>query len=411
MKARRPAIGGPIVWAYTGIPWLVFTVIESCVTFRFAATPKSVGFLIVCCLVACVVLHVNRARNIHFQPMTVAIGLATVFASFIGFYNYDAHEVLSSYYDNSRAYTNVVPSEQALAFSDAGAIDFTSEAMVDITRGVGYRHKGTMYCIAPITDNTNPAKVEFWATGIDCCRNRPRDFYCDEAKNMKAHSGAVVFDNRVVRGFKSRYVWAGQGSRCSGVQLGLSRLSYIRTMDYGRQQVLPAWQLPLARHGCLGHSDVLVCDDIVRDGYCACQNFSACTTIITLTTHSRRRPACIWIRAGCRSTFRLGNLWLRCRAFFCGGKWTMSCRVYLKIIWLGFCWEDNAFFFTQTDCDMPDVVLLGIMHFDCFFLVVFGRETWKRKCLHFASTGKRKVIPPETSYFYMVLHFLSVNEV
>eukprot|EP00397_Hematodinium_sp_SG-2012_P046164 GEMP01052063.1.p1 GENE.GEMP01052063.1~~GEMP01052063.1.p1 ORF type:complete len:281 (+),score=53.63 GEMP01052063.1:241-1083(+) len=195
MKPRRPAVGGPVVWAYTGIQWLIFAVVQTCITFTFSTMPKSVGFLVICCLVACGALHANRSRNIHFQPMTVAVGLATVLASFLGFYNYDANELLSTYYYNARDYTNVVPSEQALAFSDAGVIDFTDESVVDIARSVGYNHKGTMYCIAPITDRTYSAKIEFWATGVNCCPRALGDFFCDESKNVHAHSGAVVFDN------------------------------------------------------------------------------------------------------------------------------------------------------------------------------------------------------------------------
>merc|ERR1719247_1828866 len=85
-----------------------------------------------------------------------------------GFYNYNA--LMSEFwaYEETRVYTNVLPSKPAKAFTDAGVIMFSSNAKVDLTKAVGYR-SGTMYCVAPIL-GTQPAKaVEYWAVGTDCC--------------------------------------------------------------------------------------------------------------------------------------------------------------------------------------------------------------------------------------------------
>jgi len=195
MRPKKQDIGGALFWAYAIVPWIVSLVVNAFVTFGFSSAPKTVAFIIFVLAVTCGFLWNHRDRNAHFKPLAIAMSIATASALVFGLYNFDKNEVLATYYDYAREYTNVVPSEPAGGTSDAGVIDFTVEATVDITRSVGFTHKGIVYCIAPVFDRTSSAEVQYWATGIDCCRPMS-DYWCDAAKDPLVHGGAVVFDNK-----------------------------------------------------------------------------------------------------------------------------------------------------------------------------------------------------------------------
>merc|ERR1719235_1022190 len=118
--------------------------------------------------------------------------VAVIFGTLAGLYNYHTHMFQYWSYDENRSYTNVLPSEPAAAHGDAGKMVFANTARVDTTRAVGYK-AGTTYCVAPILDDAQLDRVEYWAAGIDCCPSRG-DFVCDDAWNPKAKSGVVVMD-------------------------------------------------------------------------------------------------------------------------------------------------------------------------------------------------------------------------
>ena len=111
----------------------------------------------------------------------------------LGLYNY--HEYMFSYwaYDEFREYNNVLPSEPAAAHADAGKLMFSEDARVDTTKAVGFKHTDT-YCVAPILDDTQSSRVEFWAAGMNCCGKRA-DFKCDDAWDDRARAGVVILDN------------------------------------------------------------------------------------------------------------------------------------------------------------------------------------------------------------------------
>jgi len=117
-----------------------------------------------------------------------AVSNACLFGSF----NYWTHMFQYWSYDENRAYSNVLPTQPAASVADAGKIIFSNTARVDTTRAVGYK-QGTVYCVAPILDDTQLDRVEFWAAGIDCCPSRG-DFNCDDTFNPKAKSGVVILD-------------------------------------------------------------------------------------------------------------------------------------------------------------------------------------------------------------------------
>jgi hypothetical protein len=106
----------------------------------------------------------------------------------LGGLNFDHHMYPFYSYVFHTAYGNVLPSEGAAAHADAGKIIWAAGARVDHTRAVGYKGLHT-YCVAPVLDDSDMAKIGFWAAGFDCCGARG-SFWCDEAGYPMAY-GAV----------------------------------------------------------------------------------------------------------------------------------------------------------------------------------------------------------------------------
>jgi len=128
---------------------------------------------------------------VFFGVLTLLAGLA---ATGVGLYIYFGYTYQFYKLGGLRTYTNVLPAEPADSHADAGKIYFTPNSKVDITRAVGFQAQGGVYCVAPILDETQLARVNFWAVGRDCCLSRA-SFNCDEAWNPDAHAGAVVLDS------------------------------------------------------------------------------------------------------------------------------------------------------------------------------------------------------------------------
>jgi len=119
--------------------------------------------------------------------------LAGLTATFVGLYIYFGYTFQFYKLGGLRTYSNVLPAEPADSHADAGKIFFTADSKVDITRAVGFQAQGGVYCVAPILDETQIARVNYWAVGRDCCNSRA-SFNCDEAWNPDAHAGAVIVD-------------------------------------------------------------------------------------------------------------------------------------------------------------------------------------------------------------------------
>lgn len=95
---------------------------------------------------------------------------------------------------DSNTYVNVLPSEPAIAFADGGKFVFADGSRIDNSRALGYRD-GETFCVAPVIDDAvEPAAIQYWAVGKDCCTARG-SFECDDAWNAKAHSGIKVADS------------------------------------------------------------------------------------------------------------------------------------------------------------------------------------------------------------------------
>jgi hypothetical protein len=88
---------------------------------------------------------------------------------------------------------NVLPSEPAAAYANAGEIGFAEEARIDLRKTIGYQDSD-VYCVAPIAGDVPLEKVQFWAAGVNCCGARS-GFVCDDAWDPKARAGIILHDN------------------------------------------------------------------------------------------------------------------------------------------------------------------------------------------------------------------------
>jgi len=139
--------------------------------------------------------HMSRTSIIVATWLLVAV----VTGSWVGLYSYEC--CISEYWmaHELEARTNVLPSEAAGAYSNAGAIVFADEARVDPSRSVGFKDNA-VYCVAPVASDAALDTVQFWAAGTDCCGARG-SFHCDDAWNPKARSGLVILpkpDNSII---------------------------------------------------------------------------------------------------------------------------------------------------------------------------------------------------------------------
>jgi len=178
------------------VPWLIFVVMLILFSYLYHRAWTIVWIIVSAALVGSIIFIVLNSRDKAAGSWYLFLGLLCMFAvtwgSVAGLYNYYTHMFQFYSYDESRAYTNVLPSEPASGHADAGKIVFATAAKIDTTRAVGYK-EASVYCVAPILDDSQVDRVQYWAAGIDCCPMRG-DFACDDAWNPKARSGVVVLE-------------------------------------------------------------------------------------------------------------------------------------------------------------------------------------------------------------------------
>lgn len=103
-------------------------------------------------------------------------------------------------YKLSAYHTNVLPSDRPDAYRDSGFLEFSADAYIDATQGLGYR-AGSLWCVAPIVgaghshlQSLSTKPTGFWAVGRDCCLPRGL-FECGEMDNPKARGGLVLLED------------------------------------------------------------------------------------------------------------------------------------------------------------------------------------------------------------------------
>merc|ERR1719160_747011 len=91
---------------------------------------------------------------------------------------------------------NVLPSQPPESHADAVSLTFADGTVIDDTKAVGLKmvEGGPhTYCVAPILDDTQAERVEYWAIGVDCCEG-VLSFNCGDAANPLNTQGLVVPD-------------------------------------------------------------------------------------------------------------------------------------------------------------------------------------------------------------------------
>merc|ERR1719469_687966 len=116
--------------------------------------------------------------------------VATLLACLAGVWNFESHMSVFWFYEGSRAYENVLPTESALSHLDAGKVGFSSDSKVDDSNAVGFED-GSLYCVAPIVASEKQTQIEYWAVGVDCCKKKG-GFTCGDIGNVEVHSGLVT---------------------------------------------------------------------------------------------------------------------------------------------------------------------------------------------------------------------------
>lgn len=177
-----------------GVPWLIFAMISTLFGMAFHHYAWAVWLLVFAWLLMAVIFIVLDVRKRMGGSWFRFLGVLSIFAVIngviLGSYNYWTHLFQYWSYDENASYSNVLPTEPAAAYSDAGKLLFAKTARVDTSRALGFK-VDTVYCVAPILDNTQTQRVEFWAAGIDCCPQRG-DFFCDDTWDPKSRSGVVI---------------------------------------------------------------------------------------------------------------------------------------------------------------------------------------------------------------------------
>lgn len=138
------------------------------------------------------ILSVQMSKSLYLRAYGGLLIFSAILGTTSGLYIYESHMAAYYAYDESREFTNVLPSEPAASVMDAGKLVFAAEARVETTQSIGYKH-GDTYCVAPIKDTGSGTRVEFWAVCLNKCEAR-RDFRCDDVADPAARGAVVLAD-------------------------------------------------------------------------------------------------------------------------------------------------------------------------------------------------------------------------
>lgn len=155
--------------------------------------------LTVVVLVFSAILVFGMILSKHSLVHGVALLIVILVGTQIGRYNY--YQNTYHYYavKNHETYTNVQADADGGEFQDAGKLRFEDGTVLGTHKSIGFMINGKTYCAAPILTNvTNignsmPARVDFWAVGIDCC-TESADFWCEGATDRQSQGGVVIHD-------------------------------------------------------------------------------------------------------------------------------------------------------------------------------------------------------------------------
>lgn len=178
-------------------PWLCYVLL----LLAFGLPPPGLFWSLLA--LACLVLVLSAAggsyelQRRHRSPLYKLLTITVLLSGFAG--PMVGHHIfvteMSSYWmhQSGVTYKNVAPSRSPDAYQDAGIIDFSASARLDLQHVLGSRPFGgsSTYCVAPIVDPAQPSAVHFFAAGVDCCEPR-RSFLCGDATMASARTGVVL---------------------------------------------------------------------------------------------------------------------------------------------------------------------------------------------------------------------------
>lgn len=171
------------------MPWVLFVV---CVVPTALVTDLFLSQLTLgtCLGISIAFLYFSRGRAWQM------LALACMVSCFLGYWvgGYDQAKYFTEYYFYSRSpyYRGVLPTAEPGAFKDAGFIDFSADAHVASSLGVGYISKDH-WCAAPILGSISQKSIGFWAVGKNCCQMRG-GFACGDTWNTTTHAGLPILD-------------------------------------------------------------------------------------------------------------------------------------------------------------------------------------------------------------------------
>jgi len=175
------------------IPWFIF--VFNCLLFAFMyhRYPLLVWFEVFFVAIPLAMGSRSKVRkqsaSMYWIALLGLIALITSTMAGIGAYDFKLRAYW--FYNDSWFYTNVLPSDPAGAYIDAGKIIFADEVKLDFAHSLGYKDD-TIYCVAPVMDDSgHTGQVQFWAAGTDCCGQRG-GFVCDDSWDSQARSGLVL---------------------------------------------------------------------------------------------------------------------------------------------------------------------------------------------------------------------------
>jgi len=189
------------------LPWIFFLTVSCSFVFVYQSSPAFVWVFMALCSMTALLLMVLPQRQ-RAMPGAVSnpnwyllLGILCLFATFLaallGFWNFQRSMSFYWAYEGMRSYTNVLPTESALAHLDAGKITFSTSARLDVHSAIGYRDGGNLYCVVPVVEqdhlgeaHNDQGRIEYWAAGVNCC-DRSGSFSCDSAGRENVHAGLV----------------------------------------------------------------------------------------------------------------------------------------------------------------------------------------------------------------------------
>lgn len=147
-------------------------------------------------VVMCITFAGFPCLNDSYRALGTGGIICMIISTVVAFHGYFRIVLPARALEDLRSVRNVLPSQPAVSHTDAVAVLFANGTTVDDTKAVGMKMiegGAHTYCVAPILDDTQCERVEYWAIGVDCCEG-VNSFNCGDAANPLNLQGLVVTD-------------------------------------------------------------------------------------------------------------------------------------------------------------------------------------------------------------------------